>query len=156
MPKIKIILPALCLLIPLAMLLFAPIYNDSVAQKIADDLAALPLPSDTILLEQTSLAGKLVGEGNGMQYFGAILIQSGLPQDALQAHYAPFAPNSWSCQVAPQTSSSLSLLEHARLSFKTPIATKNAAENAADGGYYIVYTWGDNTTIFHELDLRGH
>lgn len=151
MPKIKIILPALCLLIPLAMLLLAPHYNDSVAKKIADDLAALPLPSDTILLEQTSLAGKLVGEGNGMQYFGAILIQSSLPQGALQAHYAPFAPNNWSCQVAPQTSSSLSLLEHARLSFKTPI---NPGDTG--GNYYIVYTWGDNPTIFNELDLRGH
>ena len=59
-----------------AFFLTAPIVNDRIAEQTADKLADLPLPDHTEMLESVYEAGKLTGNGNGMQYFGAILIQS--------------------------------------------------------------------------------
>ena len=56
----------------------SPIVNDNVAKKTADELVEIPLPNNTAFIESIYKAGKLVGNGNGMQYFGAILIKSEL------------------------------------------------------------------------------
>ena len=47
-----------------------PVVNDLHAKKVADELSALPLPEDTRIAEKTSAAGKLWGNGNGIQYTG--------------------------------------------------------------------------------------
>lgn len=134
-----------------AVLLFllaaAPIINDGISEKTANELAALPLPDDTEFIEAVHKAGKLVGNGNGMQYFGAILIKSGLSMEELKEHYSNFAENEWECVVERQTEADIKIIEHGPLAFKTEIA---------GDGYYIVYSWGDNNTVFHGLDIRGH
>ena len=45
----------------------------------ANELVHFRLPKNTELIESIYKAGKLVGNGNGMQYFGVILIKSELP-----------------------------------------------------------------------------
>lgn len=52
--------------------------NNNIAYKVEKELCETPLPEKTELIESISRAGKLTGNGNGMQYFGAILIQSEL------------------------------------------------------------------------------
>ena len=47
------------------------------------ELCETPLPEKTELIESISRAGKLTGNGNGMQYFGAILIRSDLSLEEL-------------------------------------------------------------------------
>lgn len=121
----------------------APIVNDKMAEKTAKELADLPLPHNTALVESVCQAGKLVGNGNGMQYFGAILIQSELTLNELKEFYL----NKSKCEVKQQTTSEIGMIEHANLAFQTDINEDN---------YYIVYSWGTNSGIFHELDLRGH
>lgn len=108
---------------------------------------ALPLPNDTQFIESVYKAGKLAGNGNGMQYFGAILIQSELSLEELKEYYWNFAEHDWECVVEKQTDANVSVIEHTNLTFKTKIEGDN---------YYIVYSWGDNNTIFHEFDIRGH
>ncbi len=134
-------------LVVFAVLAAAPIVNDHVAKRTADGLVDLPLPSGTKLLEEVYQARKLVGNGNGMQYFGAILIQSGQSLEELQEYYGSFAEHEWECVVERQTGTDVAVIEHGRLSFET---------DAAQEGYYIVYSWGENHTFFHELDIRGH
>lgn len=126
----------------------SPIVNDDVAKKTADELLEIPLPDNTEFMESIYEAGKLVGNGNGMQYFGAILIKSDLSLDELKEYYSEFADNEWTCVVENQihTDVDKSIMDTA-LSFKTDIEGND---------YYIVYSWGDNDTIFHEFDLRGH
>ena len=45
----------------------------------ANELVHFRLPKNTELIESIYKAGKLVGNGNGMQYFGVILIKSERP-----------------------------------------------------------------------------
>lgn len=147
MKKVVINIVVTVVLICFSFLIAAPIVNDHMAKKTAKELADLPLPNNTELLESVYKAGKLVGNGNGMQYFGAILIKSGLSLEELQEYYSEFADSEWQCIVENQIDTEIRILEHTRLTFETDIEGDH---------YYIVYSWGENHTIYHELDLRGH
>ena len=138
-------LTVVCLL--LCFLIAAPIVNNNAAKKTTKKLADLPLPESTEYIEDIYKAGKLVGNGNGMQYFGAILIKSELSLEQLKDYYSAFAEHEWECVLEEQTGTEIKLIEHGRLDFKTDVDTEK---------YYIVYSWGDNNTIFHEFDIRGH
>ena len=128
-------------------LIAAPIVNDNMAEKTANELADLPLPDNTEYMESVYQAGKLVGNGNGMQYFGAVLIKSGLSLEELKDYYSSYAENEWKCVVENQNDTDIKVIEHAKLTFDTNIDGED---------YFIVYSWGDNNTIFHEFDIRGH
>ena len=147
MKKILVIIVLTAAIILLSILAAAPIVNDTVAKKTANELAHFPLPGSTELIEPIYKAGKLVGNGNGMQYFGAILIKSELSLDELKEYYSEFANSEWKCIVENQTNKDIGMIEHTKLTFKADIEGNN---------YYIVYSWGNNNTIFHELDIRGH
>lgn len=131
----------------LALLIAASMVNDHKAKKTAGKLADLPLPDKTEYIEQVYKAGKLVGSGNGMQYFGAVLIKSELSVEELQEYYLRFATNDEECVVEPQVSAEIKIIEHEQLRFSTDILGDN---------YYMVYSWGNNPTIFHSFDIRGH
>lgn len=131
-----ITLGALALLFPITSAI-----NDGAAKRTAEELAALPLPERSELVEIAYKAGKLTGSGNGMQYFGAILLKSELSPEELSAFYSGEA------KVKKQTGSNIELIEHGDLAFQSEVGEE---------GYYIVYSWGKNGGIFHELDLRGH
>lgn len=143
---------AICVLILLtAAVLFAasiPVVNDRTAAAVADRLVSLPLPEDTELVESLSQAGKLVGNGNGMQYLGVILIRSGLSPEELDAYYAPYRQNNWDCLIRLQEGRELDIVEHGSAAFQT--------EPEPDGQYYIVCSWGTGIEPFTWLDLRGH
>ena len=147
MKKIPVIIVLTAAIIFLSVLAAARIVNDTVAKKTANELAHFPLPSNTELIESIYKEGKLVGNGNGMQYFGAILIKSELSLEEVKEYYSEFADSEWKCIVENQTNMDIGMIEHTKLSFKADIEGND---------YYIVYSWGNNNTIFHELDIRGH
>ncbi len=126
-----------------------PIVNDLHAKRVADDLSALPLPENTRIIEKTSAAGKLWGNGNGMQYMGALLIESGLALEELEKFYSQSGIEY--CSVSPQSGKEITITDHGKLGFKTEPDSDN---------YYIVYALGkhDNFIIrlYSELDMRGH
>ena len=132
--------------VPLFMII-VPQMNDNIAKKVAEDILSVPLPENTTYIESKSLAGKLVGNGNGMQYLGAILIQSGLELDTLQAYYSSYADNEWTYIVEPQLDNKINVIEHGYLEFDSDIN---------GDGYFIVYSWGDTDSIIADLDIRGH
>lgn len=128
----------------------APFVNDNAARKTAKVLEHIPLPNDTELVETAYKAGKLVGNGNGMQYFGAILIRSELSLEELKGYYSKFADpehQEWECEVEVQKGKDITIIEHGSLTFQTDVEGDN---------YYIVYSWGNNHSFFDEFDLRGH
>jgi hypothetical protein len=130
------------------LLLFAaaiPIVNNAIALGVEKDLKNLPLPEKTELIETTSKAGKFVGSGNGMQYFGAILIRSEKTLDELSAYYSQKLAD---VVVKEQNTQKIQCVEHGGLSFKTQIT--------ATEDYYIVYLFGSGNALFSELDIRGH
>ena len=124
-----------------------PLINNHTAYKVEKTLCEIPLPEETELIESLSQAGKLTGNGNGMQYFGAILIRSDLSLEELDAYYSRYRSNEWECLVKIQEGQSIEGIDHGTLQF---------AEEIKDRGYYIVYSWGSENSLLDELDIRGH
>ena len=136
----KILIP-ICVIAVLVcfVAVFIPLSNDRAAENIAKQLES-SVPADTVIIESVSKAGKLTGNGNGMQYFGAVLIKSGLTHDELSDFYS-------GAVVKKQTSQKIEVIEHVSLSFETVIDGDN---------YYVVYKFGDSSLPFANLDIRGH
>lgn len=136
-----------CLGIVLCFIMSIPIVNDYCAYMVEKKLCAAPLPENTQLIDSVSKAGKLTGNGNGMQYLGAILIQSELTMEQLDSYYLHYRENEWEYLVTVQTDRDLSFIELDHLRF--------SQEVTADG-YFIVYSWGKGIELYEMLDMRGH
>ena len=136
-----------CLGIVLCFIISIPIVNDYCAYMVEKELCATPLPENTQLIDSVSKAGKLTGNGNGVQYLGAILIQSELTTEQLDSYYLHYRENEWEYLVTVQTDRDLSFIELDHLRF--------SQEVTADG-YYIVYSWGKGIELYEMLDMRGH
>lgn len=137
---------AAAIAVPLMFLLLCPLINNLGARAAADGLCRIPLPENTRRLDAVSAAGKLVGNGNGMQYFSAILLESSLSREELDAYYTPYRAGEWECVVDRQEGQEIRAVEHGTLAFSAP-----AGENC-----YIVYSWEDGIEPFSFFDLRGH
>ena len=124
-----------------------PLINNHTAYKVEKTLCEIPLPEKTELIESLSQAGKLTGNGNGMQYFGAILIRSELSLEELDAYYSDYRSNEWEYLVETQERQSIEVIDHGTLQF---------TEEIKDSGYDIVYSWGSGNSLLEELDIRGH
>ena len=124
-----------------------PLKNNHTAYKVEKALCEIPLPEETELIESLSQAGKLTGNGNGMQYFGAILIRSELSLEELDAYYSDYTSNEWEYLVETQEGQPIEMIDHGTLQF---------TEEIKGSGYYIVYSWGSGNSLLEELDIRGH
>ena len=146
MKKLKLvgILVAVVLIVGVISISFI---NNNIAYKVEKKLCETPLPEKTELIESISRAGKLTGNGNGMQYFGAILIRSDLSLEELDAYYSGYRSNEWECLVETQEGQSIEVFDHETLQF---------SEEIKDSGYYILYSWGSGNSLLEELDIRGH
>lgn len=146
MSKVKkavIITVVVLLLIPVILTVVITVVNDDTAAGIERELVSLPLPEKTVFVESLSKAGKLSGNGNGMQYLGVMLITSELSLEQLKAYYGQYDD----CYVYEQEASEIERL-HGSLSFKTGPVPENA---------YMVEMWGDSPSwFFSEFDIRGH
>lgn len=123
-----------------------PVVNDLYAAGVADGLAAVPLPEGARLVEKTSAAGRFFGNGNGMQYFGALLLESERSPEEIGEYYSNRVPY---CRAAQQHGSEITVMEHGNARFKTSVGDGNV----------IVYALGSARgfpmELFAELDLRG-
>ena len=134
--------------------LIIPVINNAIALGIERDLKAIALPERTEVVESTSVAGKLMGNGNGMQYFGAVLLKSELTLTELQAHYAA-QQDSLDCVVEPQISAEIYPAGN-RLNGVSDLSFR---ESIGGEGYYILYAWADAPAWSRDLlntDMRGH
>ena len=146
MKKTKI--AGICLIVLiLAAFVSVPVYNNYCAYNVEKMLCETPLPEQTELIEAISKAGKLTGNGNGMQYFGAILIKSELSLEELDAYYSEYRSNEWEYLVEVQEGQSVEMLEHGGLQF---------SEEIKGNSYYIVYSWGSGNSLLRELDIRDY
>lgn len=142
MKKTAIIIAAVLLLVLIVLSFVIVIVNDNTAAGVERELVSLPLPEKTVFVESLSKAGKLSGNGNGMQYYGAMLITSQIPLEELQNYY-----NQYNCEIFIQKTSNIGNL-HGTVSFKTDPVPDNA---------YRVEKWGESPSwFFAEFDIRGH
>ena len=146
MKKIKLV-GILTAIVLIGGVISIPLINNHTAYKVEKTLCEIPLPEETELIESISQAGKLTGNGNGMQYFGAILIRSELSLEELDVYYSGYRSNEWECLVETQEGQTIEVIDHGTLQF---------TEEIKDSGYYIVYSWGSGNSLLEELDIRGH
>ena len=146
MKKIKLV-GILAVVVLIVGSLSIPLINNHTADKVEKALCEIPLPEETELIESLSQAGKLTGNGNGMQYFGEILIRSDLSLEELDAYYSDYRSNEWECLVETQEGQHIEVIDHGTLQF---------SEEIKDRGYYTLYSWGSGNSLLEELDIRGH
>ena len=83
----------------IALLLIAALYagivvsNNRIAEGLRKQVAGCMLPPGTELVDSAAVAGRLQGNGNGMQYFGVALIHSNLDEGPLRTWYEAQLPN---------------------------------------------------------------
>ena len=141
--KILITAAAILLLLPVVLNIVVMSVNDAYAARAEKELKQLPLPVDTVYIESFSKAGKLSGNGNGMQYYGVMLITSELPLEQLQEYYGQYD----NYYVYEQNTARIEEL-HGSIRFNTDPVPDNA---------YRVELWGESPSwLFTELDIRGH
>jgi hypothetical protein len=119
--------------------------NNYSANNVEQELLRIALPDNTEMIESLSIAGKVVGNGNGMQYFGAILIKSEHTLDELFDYYS----NKLEGILVKEQKSKEIEFTHGDVSFSSNI-------DEEEGNYFIVYLFGDGIFPFSELDIRGH
>ena len=139
----------------LAVLLYAGIVvsNNRIAEGLRQQVDGWPLPPDTERVESVAVAGKMDGNGNGMQYFGGALLHSRLDEAALRAWYEPRLSDGESLRVARQDSPLL--FECDKRCFQ---------DFEDDGRYWVVMLCRYNSVDAEEtpwdallnLDIRGH
>jgi len=147
MKKITAIFSAAVVLIILFNVAIAVI-NNGIADSVRKDLIKTPLPENTQIISSASIAGKVVGNGNGMQYFGAVLVKSELPLEELKLYYS-----NYNYYVAVQTDKNINVIDHGSYSFNI--------KGGELTGHYIVYGFGhlekgNFSDILEQFDLRGH
>ena len=82
MKRVRRVLCFLVLFIAISQLTIH-IANDHIAKELEHKLRSCPLPTDAQLLDSASIAGKMEGNGNGMQWFGVMLIKSSMSEEEL-------------------------------------------------------------------------
>jgi len=55
--------------------------------NLARQLSSFPLPAETVVIEQQSVSGKIMGQGDGNDYLTVLLVKSSLAMEELQEHY---------------------------------------------------------------------
>ena len=156
--RLRYVIRVTMVAVAILLLFFAlgiPMINNAIALGIEGELKSIPLPRDTEVVESTSVASKLTGNGNGMQYFGAVLLKSDLTLEELYDHYRPYRQGLDDCLIEPQIESAIrpaGVYMHGAidLAFRTSVES---------GGYYILYSWGTAPDWLQDLldtDLRGH
>ncbi len=140
--KAAVITVIALLLIPVIMTVAITVVNDNAAAEVERELVSLPLPEKTQFVESLSRAGRLIGNGNGMQYYGAMLITSEMPPEELKNYYKQY-----NCEVFIQKTSDIDNL-YGNVGFNTEPFPDNA---------YRVEKWGESPSqFFSEFDIRGH
>ncbi len=124
-----------------------PLVNDRMAGNIMNEVQSVPVPEKTTVVKSVSEAGKLVGNGNGMQYFGAVLIETELTADEVETHYSKYRKGKWDLLIDTPESHSITEIRSDKLTVE---------DRSAEKSYYWVYTWGAGDFPLSWLDIRAH
>lgn len=150
--RILVILLIVVVTLPIVSYIGIVITNNVIANNIEKDLIAYELPPNTKLVDSVSVAAKLTGSGNGMQYMGAILVESILSEEELKEHYSSSFDY---IEVSQQETPKLDFIQSVYF---------NADIESEDKTYYSIICWDDNRReMFGDLlcelldfDIRGH
>lgn len=143
----------LFILLIIGLPLYIVLMNNEIANRTTEELANIQLPENTQVVDTISIAGKVSGNGNGMQYFGAVLLKTNLSEEELDTYYQQYRGNSSKFLIKKQETEKIEVIDKPGYYFQT----FNEEDKEK---YYILYSYGSADGIFLEdlleLDLRGH
>lgn len=143
----------LFILLIIGLPLYIVLMNNEIANRTTEELANTQLPENTEIVDTISIAGKVSGNGNGMQYFGAVLLKTNLSEEELDTYYQQYRGNSSKFLIKKQETEKIEVIDKPGYYFQT----FNEEDKEK---YYILYSYGSADGIFLEdlleLDLRGH
>lgn len=143
----------LFILLIIGLPLYIVLMNNEIANRTTEELANTQLPENTQMVDTISIAGKVSGNGNGMQYFGAVLLKTDLSEEELDTYYQQYRGNSSKFLIKKQETEKIEVIDKPGYYFQT----FNEEDKEK---YYILYSYGSADGIFLEelleLDLRGH
>lgn len=140
--KAALIIAAVVLIIPIALAAVTTIVSDNTTADLEKQLSEIPLPDGMTCAESFSAAGKIVGNGNGMQCLAVMLITGDASLENLQNYYAQY-----NCDVIIQETSKID-------SYHGDFGFDKFNPQAAN---YRVEMWGKAPSWFFAwFDLRGH
>lgn len=151
---IILIVVLLISLSPVAVYFGIILANNGIASHVEKELKDYPLPEDTVFLDSVSIAGKLVGNGNGMQYMGSILVVSDLSEEELYAYYSQSFDD---IEIRKQETPVIDFLNSQQYRFEL-------YGDSDQHTHYSVTCWGapkdvglgEWMTVLLDMDLRGH
>lgn len=145
---LKTLLICAAILLPIAVLCSINAINLRLMQQ--EMLSIIKQSEDVTILDDACVYGKLNGNGNGINYYGAALITSeseAALEELVKTLDDRFEIAGYDLQNGKQVESKY--LEHRSLSF---------AYNDFLGGqkYYIVYFYNSQSNLSNPFDLAGH
>ncbi|MBQ5765213.1 MAG: hypothetical protein IIW03_03610 [Clostridia bacterium] len=152
--RILVVLLSVLIVSPIISYIGIVITNNIIADNVEKDLVAYELPINTKLVDSISIAGKLTGNGNGMQYMGAILVESDLSEEELNEHYISEFDY---IEIRKQETANINFIHSSNYRFNNFSITNKDS-------YYSITCWEDNRRekygdLLSELldfDIRGH
>ena len=152
--KLFTVLISAVIILPAVSYCLITVANNRIADKIEAELIEYPLPENTALVDSVSVAGKLVGSGNGMQYMGAILIESRLTEEELRDYYCSDLDH---VEVRKQKTAKIDFINSGDYSFSGFFDDDGKT-------YYSISCWdakrsetyGDFIACLLDLDIRAH
>ena len=130
------------------------ITNNTIADNMEKELVAYDLPPNTELVDSISISGKLTGNGNGMQYMAAILVDSKLSEEELAEYYSLDFDY---IEVRKQETANIDFIHNSNYNFKNFSKSNKSF-------YYSVTCWDDDRqdkygnfiSSLLDFDIRGH
>ncbi|MDD2648807.1 MAG: hypothetical protein PHI27_09540 [Eubacteriales bacterium] len=131
------------------------IANNRISHELERRLKACPLPEQTELIDSASFAGKMEGNGNGMQWFGVLLINSKLDRDELLDYYSAALSPEDGCLLRVSRQETPYIFDGANVKFDgftdgISAYQVNLSKDSAVGTETSFWEWLLNS------DLRGH
>ncbi len=120
--------------------------NDYSAYRVLTELKGVPLPEKTVMVDSTYAAGKMIGNGNGMQFLGDVLIKSELSYEELKDYYNNYSDT----ELTVFEKDNITYYFHRK---HYELTFKNYPNNS---NYYVVYKWGKGMAFFEFFDIRGY
>ncbi|OMD45353.1 hypothetical protein BSK56_19725 [Paenibacillus borealis] len=80
-----LVTPLVIIVLFVSLFLIIPLVNNVNLSKFEKQFSKHQLPPETTIVEKESILGKLNGNGNGLDFLAAILVDSSLSVDELQA-----------------------------------------------------------------------
>lgn len=126
------------------------VVDELISKNIESALNDITVPANTTVDSSISKTGKITNQDGGLQFYGAILLQSNEKLGTLRSYYKSHAPQGIDLEVINLADSKKIFGEN------MPSELRFGYHDKAPENYYIVYAWGEAQLPYTMLDFRSY